>query len=135
MYELTNLDVTIRLSVALLCGFVMGFERQINNSIDGIHTNVLVCVGSCLFVFVSYCINEINSPSRIAVQVVTGVGFLGLLEIAINQVDREGQPLIKADLISIIIYLKPEYSLRIYELQTQFTVTDLNCLIRTILYE
>ncbi len=34
-------------------------------------------VGSCLFVFVSYSIQEQNSPSRIAAQVVTGVGFLG----------------------------------------------------------
>jgi putative Mg2+ transporter-C (MgtC) family protein len=77
MYELTNLDVIIRLSVSLICGLMIGFERQINNSIAGIHTNVLVCIGSCLFVFVSYGINELNSPSRIAAQVVTGVGFLG----------------------------------------------------------
>ena len=77
MIPLTNLDVIIRFSFATVCGLLIGFERQINNSIVGIHTNVLVCIGSCLFVFVSYGLDEINSPSRIAAQVVTGIGFLG----------------------------------------------------------
>lgn len=43
----------------------------------GIHTCVLVSIGSCLFVFVSASIDNDNSPSRVAAQVVTGIGFLG----------------------------------------------------------
>lgn len=58
-----------------------------------------------------------------------------LLDIAINQVDRGEKQLVKADLIAIILSLKPEYSLQLHELQTQFTVHDLNCLIRTLLYD
>jgi putative Mg2+ transporter-C (MgtC) family protein len=37
----------------------------------------LVSIGSCLFVFVSASIDNDNSPSRVAAQVVTGIGFLG----------------------------------------------------------
>lgn len=72
-----NLDVCLRLCIAFLCGLLIGLERQLNNRIAGIHTNVLVSVGSCLFIFVGYGLGEINSPSRIAAQVVTGIGFIG----------------------------------------------------------
>ncbi len=73
---LSSLDVIIRLSISFTCGLFVGFERQLNNRIGGIHTCVLVCVGSCLFIFVGSGLGEVNSPSRIAAQVVTGIGFL-----------------------------------------------------------
>lgn len=74
---LSSLDIIIRLSLSFVCGFFVGIERQLNNRIGGIHTCVLVCVGSCLFIFVGSGLGEINSPSRIAAQVVTGIGFIG----------------------------------------------------------
>ncbi len=74
---LSSLDIIIRLSLSFICGFFVGIERQLNNRIGGIHTCVLVCVGSCLFIFVGSGLGEINSPSRIAAQVVTGIGFIG----------------------------------------------------------
>jgi len=74
---ISSIDVIIRLCVAFLCGIIIGIERQLNNRTIGIHTNVLVCVGSCLFIFVGFAVQEQNSPSRIAAQVVTGIGFLG----------------------------------------------------------
>jgi putative Mg2+ transporter-C (MgtC) family protein len=75
--SLTNVDVCLRIGISFLCGLLIGIERQLNNSVAGIHTNVLVCVGSCLFIFVGQGIGEINSPSRIAAQIVTGIGFIG----------------------------------------------------------
>ena len=57
------------------------------------------------------------------------------MDTAIKQLDRDGKTLIKADLIAIIIGLKPEYMNMINELQTKFTVEDLNALIRTIIYD
>ena len=74
---LSSLDVIIRLSFSFLCGLLIGIERQLNNKLSGIHTCVLVCIGSCLFIFVGSGLNEVNSPSRIAAQIVTGTGFLG----------------------------------------------------------
>ncbi len=74
---LDYIDMIIRLSCAFLCGFLVGFERQLNHRIGGIHTCVLVTLGSCLFIFVGTGVGEVNSPSRIAAQVVTGIGFLG----------------------------------------------------------
>lgn len=68
----------LRLGVAALCGFFIGFERQLINRVAGIQTNALVCIGSCVFVLSSYFVGyEGQSASRIAAQVVSGVGFLG----------------------------------------------------------
>ena len=74
---LTLFDIVIRLISSFACGVFIGLERQINNRLAGIHTCVLVSIGSCLFVFVSASIDNDNSPSRVAAQVVTGIGFLG----------------------------------------------------------
>jgi uncharacterized membrane protein YhiD involved in acid resistance len=46
---LTNLDVCIRISVAFASGFLIGLERQLNNRIAGIHTNVLGVACSSLW--------------------------------------------------------------------------------------
>lgn len=74
--QLTNTDVCIRMSLSFLCGIIIGLERQFNNRNAGIHTHVLVSLGSCLFIFVGIGLGDTNSPSRIAAQVVTGIGFL-----------------------------------------------------------
>ncbi len=75
MLELSEL--ILRLGVAILCGFIIGLERQIHKGLAGIHTNVLVSSGSCLFIFVGLCLNDQNSPARVASQIVSGIGFLG----------------------------------------------------------
>ncbi len=74
---LTLSDIVIRLACSFACGIFIGLERQLNHRLAGIHTCVLVSIGSCLFVFVSASIDNDNSPSRVAAQVVTGIGFLG----------------------------------------------------------
>lgn len=70
-------DVFLQLGLAILCGFIIGLERQINKGLAGIHTNVLVSSGSCLFLFVSIGLQDTNSPARVASQIVSGIGFLG----------------------------------------------------------
>ncbi len=72
LYELIT-----RFGLSILCGFIIGLERQINKGLAGIHTNVLVSSGSCLFIFVGLALNDLNSPARIASQIVSGIGFLG----------------------------------------------------------
>lgn len=70
----------IRLFIALLVGGVVGLEREFKGKPAGIRTNILICVGSCLFMIISTEVARtaagIADPGRIAAQVVTGVGFL-----------------------------------------------------------
>jgi putative Mg2+ transporter-C (MgtC) family protein len=77
-------ETLLRLSVAALAGSVIGYERERLQWAAGLRTHMLVCVGSCLVVIVSaYGFSDVLSPhvvldpSRIAAQVVSGIGFLG----------------------------------------------------------
>jgi len=85
-----TIELFLRMGLSIVCGILIGLERQIHKGLAGIHTNVLVCVGSCLFLFVSIGIGETNSPSRIAAQVVTGIGFLGAGVIAKDGTNVKG---------------------------------------------
>ena len=74
-----------RLLVAAVLGGMVGFERERLLWAAGLRTHMLVCIGSCLIIIVSaYGFNDVLGeknvvldPSRIAAQVVSGVGFLG----------------------------------------------------------
>ena len=71
-------DFFLRFAIAIFCGFLIGFERQWINRVAGIQTNVLVCGGACIFILSSYFVSyEGQSASRIAAQIVSGIGFLG----------------------------------------------------------
>lgn len=74
---MTLLDFTIRLAVAFLLGSVIGLERQWRQRMAGLRTNTLVCVGAALFVMLSAQTPGDSSPTRIAAQVVSGIGFVG----------------------------------------------------------
>lgn len=70
-------DFTIRLTFAFVLGALIGVERQWRQRKAGLRTNTLVSTGSALFVMLSVMTANDSSPSRIAAQVVSGVGFLG----------------------------------------------------------
>jgi putative Mg2+ transporter-C (MgtC) family protein len=63
--------------VALLMGLAIGIERQLGQHPAGLRTNALVCFGAALFVSLSSLVERDGSMSRIAAQVVSGIGFLG----------------------------------------------------------
>jgi putative Mg2+ transporter-C (MgtC) family protein len=63
--------------VALALGLAIGLERQWRQHTAGLRTNALVALGSALFVSLSVMIDHENSPTRIAGQVASGLGFLG----------------------------------------------------------
>lgn len=76
-FDLASLgDSALRLGVALVLGCVIGFERQWNQKMAGLRTNALVALGASGFVVFSGLVGE-GDPTRIAAQVVTGIGFLG----------------------------------------------------------
>ena len=74
---MTNTDFIMRILVAMLAGFFIGFERQWNHKSAGLRTNTLVSVGSALFVLLSIMLFHPNGDiNRVIGQVVTGIGFL-----------------------------------------------------------
>ncbi len=78
-----ELDMVFRLAAAGLLGGVVGYERQARHKSAGLRTHILVSMGSCLIMILS--INIYHSvqgltnadPTRLAAQVVSGIGFLG----------------------------------------------------------
>jgi len=70
-------EIVFRLAVALLLGGVIGFERQWRQRLAGLRTNALVAVGAAGFVVFSTTVSGDNSPTRVAAQIVSGIGFLG----------------------------------------------------------
>jgi len=69
---------------AILCGGLIGLERELKNKAAGMKTNILICIGAALYTSVSLLTSLAHSsegyfgdPSRIAAQIVSGIGFLG----------------------------------------------------------
>lgn len=70
--------LTAEVVTAALAGTVMGFEREWRGSPVGMKTSALVCIGSTLYMQVGRALNEGGGdPTRMASQIVTGIGFLG----------------------------------------------------------
>lgn len=65
--------------LAVILGAAVGLEREISGKAAGLRTNVLICLGAAVFTIISrqLGIDADGSVTRIAAQIVTGVGFLG----------------------------------------------------------
>jgi len=75
----TQIELTVRLVVALLLGAAIGWERELQRMPAGFRTHALVSLGSAVFTVISaYAFTgPLADPTRIAAQIVSGVGFLG----------------------------------------------------------
>ena len=69
--------MAMRVTIATLCGAVVGWERSNYGSEAGIRTYGAVALGACAFGLVSSHVEGAPDPSRIAAQVVSGMGFIG----------------------------------------------------------
>lgn len=71
----------VRCGAAALCGGIIGLERELKNKPAGFRTNILICLGSAMYMTVGLLLvnesGQFSDPARIAAQVVTGIGFLG----------------------------------------------------------
>lgn len=68
----------IRIGAAVIMGMLVGFEREVRAKPAGLRTMILICVGACVFAMVSQRMGGPGADrTRIAAQIVTGVGFLG----------------------------------------------------------
>jgi putative Mg2+ transporter-C (MgtC) family protein len=68
----------LRIGTAIVCGGIIGLERQLRGKAAGIRTSILICLGTELFVGLGSSFGgERVDPTRVLGQVVTGIGFLG----------------------------------------------------------
>ena len=71
-------EVIIQLLLAAFLGMIIGLDREARNEPAGLRTHMLVGVGACLFTALSiYAFPGDQSPSRVASNIVVGIGFLG----------------------------------------------------------
>jgi putative Mg2+ transporter-C (MgtC) family protein len=77
---ISDLDIVLRLLLAIILGGVIGWEREKEEKPAGLRTYILVCLGSTLMMIVSaygFPGRYPSDPGRIAAQVITGIGFIG----------------------------------------------------------
>ena len=75
---ITNSELYFRLILSAVIGGSIGIEREVKSRAAGLRTHILVSVGSTLIMLVSiYGFGKDADPSRLASQVVSGIGFLG----------------------------------------------------------
>jgi putative Mg2+ transporter-C (MgtC) family protein len=78
MDELLDPELWSRVGMALLCGGTVGLERQLRGKPAGMRTSSLICLGTCMFVYLSIGLEGAAAdPTRVLGQVVAGIGFLG----------------------------------------------------------
>ena len=65
----------ITMLISVLCGSLLGIEREYLNKSAGLRTIVLICLGSTVFTMISQRLG--NSDDRIAANIITGIGFIG----------------------------------------------------------
>jgi len=66
-----------KILLALLLGGLLGAEREFRDKAAGFRTLILISVGACLFTLFSIHMGDPDDPTRIAANIVTGIGFLG----------------------------------------------------------
>src|SRR6266536_1606547 len=78
MIEVFHLELLLQLGLAVLLGGAIGLERELGGKPAGLRTNILICIGSVLYTKLSMTMGGPTSdPTRVAAQIVTGVGFIG----------------------------------------------------------
>ena len=100
MPELETWDALLRLVVAAGLGGAIGLERELRDHEAGFRTHLLVALGACVFTLVSaYAWTDwtfstrdgiVFDPTRIAAQIVTGIGFLGAGAIIVRGINVRG---------------------------------------------
>lgn len=83
-FRIEDADILMRILFSIVLGSIIGFERELTNKSAGLRTQIMVCLGSCLFTILSIygfstavSLYPIGDPSRVAAQIITGIGFIG----------------------------------------------------------
>jgi putative Mg2+ transporter-C (MgtC) family protein len=70
-------DALLKLLLAMIVGGLIGFEREYRDKAAGLRTIIFICLGATVFTMLSLRLGEQDDITRIAANVVSGVGFLG----------------------------------------------------------
>lgn len=79
-FKASEASFGFQIGVAVLCGSIVGVERQLRGKAVGIRTSIMICLATQVFVRLSVELAHgavVSDPTRVLGQVVTGVGFLG----------------------------------------------------------
>ena len=83
-FQIQDSEILIRIVFSIVLGSVIGLERELTNKAAGLRTQIMVCLGACIFTILSIygfstavSIYPIGDPSRVAAQIITGIGFIG----------------------------------------------------------
>ena len=89
--DMDLLAVTARLILAVVCGGVIGIEREIKRRPAGFRTHILICMGSAITILTNLYLYQVmhlyTDISRMGAQVIAGISFVGAGTILIYQVD------------------------------------------------
>lgn len=79
--DITVLAITVRLVVALICGGIIGIERERKRRPAGFRTHILICIGAAMTTltsqYIAFELNGVTDLARLGAQVIAGVGFIG----------------------------------------------------------
>lgn len=82
--QIADADILVRIIFSIILGSIIGLERELTNKSAGLRTQIMVCLGSCLFTILSIygfstavTLYPLGDPSRVAAQIITGIGFIG----------------------------------------------------------
>lgn len=68
----------VTVGMAMVCGGIVGLERQLRGKPAGIRTSILICLSTTIFIHLgTYVTAGLADPTRVLGQIVTGIGFLG----------------------------------------------------------
>src|SRR2546430_10993698 len=78
LVEIFRLALVAQVGLATVLGGAIGLERELGGKPAGLRTNILICIGSVLYTHLSIAmVGAGTDPTRVAGQIVTGVGFIG----------------------------------------------------------
>lgn len=90
--EMTTLAVTSRLVLSVICGGVIGIEREIHRRPAGFRTHILICMGSAITILTNLYLYQVmhlyTDISRMGSQVIAGIGFVGAGTIIVTRRQR-----------------------------------------------
>ena len=90
--DLTFLSVTMRMALAMLCGGMIGVEREFKRRSAGFRTHILICLGASMTTLTSQYLglymNYFTDVGRLGAQVVAGIGFIGAGTIIVTRGTR-----------------------------------------------
>src|SRR6267378_4786072 len=76
--DIFRLELMLQVGLATILGGAIGMERELGGKPAGLRTNILICIGSVLYTHLSIAmVGAAADPTRVAGQIVTGVGFIG----------------------------------------------------------